>query len=78
MVRLEDFTDIYHQREQVEDEHIVMMLSMVDRGRRSKRPTPLKPLKRKYQYQESIRAIRIEARSAFEMTNKQRPHPVPI
>ena len=53
MVRLEDFTDIYHQREQVEDEHIAMMLNMVDRGGRSKRLTPLKPLKRKYQ--ESIK-----------------------
>jgi hypothetical protein len=79
LVRLEEFTDIYHQREQGEDEdigHIAMMLSMVNRGGRSKRPTPLKPLKRKDQ--EMIRAIRIDARSAFEMTNQQRPHPVPI
>jgi hypothetical protein len=52
LVRLEEFIDIYHQLEQVEDEdigHIAMMLSMVDRGGRSKRPTPLKPLKRKDQ-----------------------------
>ena len=43
MVRLEEFTDIYHQREQVKDEdieHIAMMLSTVDRGDEAIGPRP--------------------------------------